>query len=58
MLRINDRVVIGSRVKPHKIKIDEPTALLIDMKWNLGLVRFNNGQTEWIDLKRIYKAIR
>ena len=56
-LRIGDRVVIASNGKPAVlIPNDSCRGNLIDMKWNLGLVRFNDDETEWLELKRIYKA--
>lgn len=54
-LRIGDRVVVASNGRPD-IKLPAMRGVLIDMKWNLGLVRFNDHELDWFDLKRIYKA--
>lgn len=55
MLRIGDKVVIAI----DKRKTDESMpGVLIDLKWNLGLVKLPNGETEWFELTRIYKAAK
>ena len=57
-LRIGDKVVIGSNAKFMRPEViaDNARGVLVDLKWNLGLVQFTDGQTEWITLNRLYKA--
>jgi len=54
-LKVGDHVLIGSHAKPAVLP-GSSKGILIDIKWNLGLVKFPDGATEWIDLRRIYKA--
>lgn len=54
MLRIGDKVVIANKGKP--VEYENACGVLIDMKWNLGLVKFTDGHIDWYELKVIHKV--
>jgi hypothetical protein len=53
-LRIGDRVMVASQGKPP-IYHPAMRGVLVDIKWNLGLVKFSDDTTDWYPLKRIHK---
>jgi hypothetical protein len=55
MLRVGDKVIIGSDKNNSSFN---GNGTLLDMKWNLGLVKLESGETEWFELTRIYKAAK
>lgn len=58
-LRIGDKVIIASKGKFHKpdITSNNNRGQMIDIKWNMAFIRYNDGATEWIELNRVYKAV-
>jgi len=47
MIRIGDRVLVTScKIKNHQVK-----GRVIDMKWNLVLIQFEDGERDWVDAK-------
>lgn len=36
----------------QKVIVNNKTATIIDLKWNLVLVEFEDGSREWIDSKK------
>lgn len=48
-LRIGDKVIIKNKTKTLSIN-----GTVVDLKWNLILIVFESGETEWVDSRLVY----
>lgn len=55
-LRIGERVAILAQVykNGHSDPKESRTGQVLDLKWNLVLIRFEDGEQDWIDCRRVH----
>lgn len=57
-LRIGEKVVIYAKTYNHGVLDPKESrkGVVRDLKWNLILIEFDNGERDWIDGRHIHRA--
>lgn len=53
MFRVDDKVIVLD--KPKQSISEGHKGVIIDIKWNLILINFEDGESDWIEAKRVKK---
>lgn len=50
---VDDKVVVLD--KKNQSLSEGHKGIVVDLKWNLILIRFDDGECDWIEIKRVHK---